>query len=123
VDIVKKLAILLALTAGICILYLVNPEHSLWLPKCYFYKLTGLECPACGTQRAIHQLLHLNIAAALGYNPFVMVSFPYLASLVAVQWFDAGNKLQKLRTFCFHHTTVNVYLLLVVLWWVIRNII
>jgi hypothetical protein len=120
---VKKLVILFVLTAGVCTLYLVNPEHSLWFPKCFFYKLTGLQCPACGTQRAIHQLLHLNIASALRYNPFVIVSFPYLASLVIVEWFDVGNKLQKLRAFCHHSITINVYLALLVLWWIIRNII
>ena len=119
----KRTIIVLVIVFGIGILYFVNPEHITWLPKCWFYKLTGLQCPACGTQRAIHQLLHLNFIAAIRYNPFLIISLPYVSALVGFQWFYKGKKLQKLRIICFHHTTVNIYLILLVLWWIVRNIV
>ena len=115
--------IVIALLIGIGVLFVFNPEGAFWFPKCWFYQLTGLQCPACGTQRAIHQALHLNFAAAFKYNPFVILSMPYLLSLVVVQWFDPKNKLQKLRFFSNHRITVNIYLVLLILWWIIRNII
>lgn len=118
----NKMAVLCVLLAGAGILYIANPENTVWFPKCYFYMLTGLQCPACGTQRALHQFLHLNIASALRYSPFMVISVPYFLALAAVQWFDTNNRLSKLRAFCHHHTTVKVFLTLVILWWIVRNI-
>ena len=51
----------------------IDPEYSAFIPKCPFRWFTGLDCPACGSQRAIHQLLHLNIKGAFGYNPFLIL--------------------------------------------------
>jgi len=119
----KKAIIIVGCIIGIGTFYFINPENTVWLPKCWFYQLTGLQCPACGTQRAIHQLLHLNFIEAFRYNPFLIISLPYASALVVLQWFVASDKLQKLRTFCFHHTTVNIYLTLVILWWIVRNLI
>jgi hypothetical protein len=52
----------------------------------------------------------------------LIISMPYAWALVVLQWFDTHNKLQKLKRFCFHHTTVNIYLILIILWWIIRNL-
>jgi len=119
----KKAMIVVGCIIGVCILYFTNPENTGWLPKCWFYQLTGLKCPACGTQRAIYQLLHFNFIAAFQCNPFLIISLPYASALVILHWFVAADKLGKLRAFCFHHTTVDIYLLLVILWWIVRNLI
>jgi hypothetical protein len=118
----KKTVIIVACIVGIGILYFANPEYTVWAPKCLFYKLTGFQCPACGTQRALHQLLHCNFTGAFHYNSFLIISMPYLTSLVAVCWFDTGNRLKKLRDFVHNTTTVNTYLMLLVLWWIARNV-
>ena len=41
-------------------------------PKCLFFSLTGLQCPGCGSQRALHSLLHLDLVAALRYNAYMV---------------------------------------------------
>ena len=92
----KKIGLILIILLGI-ILFFVDPEYSAFIPKCPFRWFTGLDCPACGSQRAIHQLLHLNIKGAFGYNPFLMLSFPYLIALVITQWFDPQNRLAQLK--------------------------
>ena len=119
----KKVIIILIAILGIGIFYFANPENSKWFPKCWFYQLTGLQCPGCGTQRAIHQLAHLNIVAAFKYNPFLFISAPYLIALVNFQWLYKGNKMQKFRKFCYQNATINTYLALLTLWWIARNII
>lgn len=83
----KKIGLILIILLGI-ILFFIDPEYSAFIPKCPFRWFTGLDCPACGSQRAIHQLLHLNIKGAFGYNPFLILSIPYLIALVITQWFD-----------------------------------
>ncbi len=31
-----------------------------------------MQCPGCGTTRALHALVHGDVAAAFGWNPFTM---------------------------------------------------
>ena len=37
-----------------------DPLKSSFFPSCPFKSVTGLDCPGCGSQRAIYELLHLN---------------------------------------------------------------
>lgn len=119
---IKKVGIIVVII-GLGILYIINPEQSVFMPKCPFHWLTGWECPACGSQRAIHQLLHGNFREAFGYNPFLLVSVPYLSTLIWVEWFDDKNKFVRLKSICHDRRIVNVYLILILIWWVARNLI
>ncbi len=85
--------------------------------------ITGWECPSCGTQRAIYHFVHLNWGTAFAYNPFLIISMPYLLALVVTTWFDPKNKLSKLKEISNHPVTVRIYLVLLIVWWVGRNII
>ena len=49
-------------------------EHL--FPKCLFHVATGLHCPGCGSQRAIHNLLRGNFASALHFNLLVVMTLP-----------------------------------------------
>lgn len=48
--------------------YFYGNELMEILPKCIFHKITGLQCPACGSQRALYNLVHGNIIKAFNYN-------------------------------------------------------
>lgn len=51
-----------------------------WVPRCPFRALTGLDCPGCGTTRAVEALLHGDVGAAIGFNAFAMLyALPVLA--------------------------------------------
>jgi hypothetical protein len=77
--------VLAAITiAGGAILYLFNPAQFGFYPVCFFYKTTGLLCPGCGTLRAMHQLLHGHIGAALRFNALIVLSIP-LAIAVSIR--------------------------------------
>ena len=39
---------------------------------------TDIKCPGCGSQRAIHSLLNLDIKSAFGYNPLLVCTLPYI---------------------------------------------
>lgn len=45
-------------------------------PRCWFNALTGLQCPGCGSQRAIHALLHGRVAEAWHYNAALFFALP-----------------------------------------------
>lgn len=52
----------------------------LWLrPPCLIYKVFGVYCPACGTQRMLLSLLRGNVTEVIGYNPFMFVLLPLAA--------------------------------------------
>jgi hypothetical protein len=67
--------VLAMIGAGV-VLYLFNPETAGFYPVCAFHQLTGLDCPGCGSLRALHQLSHGNLAAAWRFNPLLVALLP-----------------------------------------------
>lgn len=49
------------------------------------HRTTGLWCPLCGGTRATAALLHGDLTAALGYNPFAL-AIEIVAVLVVLRW-------------------------------------
>jgi hypothetical protein len=70
----------LMVAAGI-VLFLFNPSLNGFYPRCQFYAITGLYCPGCGAQRALHSLVHLHVLTALRDNSLVILSLPVFAYL------------------------------------------
>lgn len=52
-----------------------NTTH---VPLCPLKFLTGLDCPACGSLRAVHGLAHLDVPDALGHNALFVLLVPFL---------------------------------------------
>jgi hypothetical protein len=69
------------LTAVFLILFLFDPARVPIYPVCLFHRLTELNCPGCGSLRALHQLLHGNLPAALRLNAMLVLSLPIFAGL------------------------------------------
>jgi hypothetical protein len=57
--------------------FLFNPSTSNFFPKCPFHTITGLYCPGCGSQRAIHDMMHLNIFEAINHNALMLFTFTF----------------------------------------------
>jgi len=66
-------------------LHRFDPATTEVLPVCPFRYLTGYYCPGCGSLRALHQLLHGNLVAALGYNPLMVFTLPFVIYWLASQ--------------------------------------
>ena len=120
----KKIAVAVIITAplfvGICLYGYFDPEQSRWFPKCLFLTLTGWKCPGCGSQRALHQLLHGHIAAAFHYNALLICAIPLVAFLFSAEWLrDRCPRYYRVsRNPVFSWGIVVVTLL----WWVLRNL-
>jgi len=50
--------LMLAALAGGLVLFLFDPSQYHFYPRCVMYTTTGLLCPGCGSQRALHHLFH-----------------------------------------------------------------
>ncbi len=71
-------------TGGLALTYIFDPSEPGLFPICPFFGLTGWHCPGCGTLRAVHQLMHGNVGAAFGYNPFTMLALPAIIYSLAM---------------------------------------
>lgn len=111
-----------AMLLMLVVLYVVSPEQAAWLPRCPFKALTGLNCPGCGFQRAVHALLHGRVAAAWHYNPFLFVALPFVALLAVVEWLMHEPRRERWRLVLEGRTAVALYITLYLLWGVVRNV-
>lgn len=102
------------------IYYTYNPEDSSLFPKCPFLLLTNFKCPGCGSQRAIHALLHLDIKSAITYNALLVFSLPIIAVLIYAEFYRE----KKMKLYATLHQTKYIlfYLCIVIVWWISRNI-
>jgi hypothetical protein len=73
-----------AAAGALAMLYRLNPATTDIYPRCPFFVLTGWYCPGCGSLRAMHQLVHGDVAAAASYNVLLVASIPVIAGLLAV---------------------------------------
>jgi len=64
--------------SGSLLYFFFDPALSDFFPKCIFHSLTGLDCPGCGSQRAIHALLHGEVVKAADMNLLVVLFLPLL---------------------------------------------
>ena len=79
------LMVLPSLPGGLIVLRaLTLPRNSPGLPDlCPLHRTTGLWCPLCGGTRATRELMHGDLLAAMGYNPFALVLEVVVMVLVA----------------------------------------
>lgn len=69
----------LGVGAAATMLGFVDPAQRRVAPPCLVHAFTGLECPGCGSTRAVHELLNGNPLAALDLNPLVILAAPMMA--------------------------------------------
>lgn len=97
-----------------------SPAMSKYFPKCPVYWFTGLKCPGCGSQRAIHELLHGNLAGAMHYNALLMAAIPVLALYLIADVIK--RRYPTLDNVLNHPATIITILTVVVAWTIARNI-
>jgi hypothetical protein len=107
---ISVLAGILAI-GGAAILYRFDPVTAGFYPRCVFHTLTGLQCPGCGTTRALHHLLHGDVAGAFRLNAMLFVVAPF-GAIASVS-----------RRFATHPVTGWTAAVVTVVWWVARNLV
>jgi hypothetical protein len=58
--------------------FFFNPSTHGFYPVCLFHSLTGLNCPGCGSTRALYALLHGDFRLALKDNALFVLTFAAL---------------------------------------------
>jgi|SRR5690606_2941046 len=113
--------LLIALVALAVLFFVLDPaEHSLF-PQCLIYSSTGYYCPGCGSQRAIHSLLHGNMAGVVQNN------FLFLPAALAIGYHYIHPGLNrkfnwKLPNIFYMKNTPWVIFAIILLFWLLRNL-
>lgn len=120
---ILKITFILLFLGGLFFVYrYFNPvEHSFFVP-CPFNYATGYHCPGCGSQRAIHQLLHFNILDALRMNPLLVLSLPILFVGVGNQVWNYIFETQYRIKLFYNNYFIYGYFIVVILYWALRNV-
>ena len=81
----RSAALVLAAAPPVVLLAVVDPNRPGHYPTCPFRALTGLDCPGCGSLRAVHALSHGDVLGALDHNGLFVLFLPLLVAS-AVLW-------------------------------------
>lgn len=114
------IAVLAAVSAAVFIYMKFDPAESVLFPKCIFHELTGLDCPGCGSQRAIHALLNFDLKGAVESNALMVISIPFVI-LLAFAWL-MRSRLPGLYRWLGSAPVIWAVFAAIMLWWVIRNV-
>lgn len=106
-----------AILAILPLYYFYDPQHG-GFPACPFFRLTGLYCTGCGSQRALHDLVHGHWASSLGHNLLL------LPALALVIWHLAASIYQgeKIKSPLAAVRAPRVILWVILVFSVLRNL-
>jgi hypothetical protein len=115
---------LAVVAAGLGVLYWrFNPADTTnFFPPCPLRALTGYQCPGCGSQRAIYQLLHLNVTEAFILNPLLIISLPYVAGGFVFEKITMTSSMLMVRKALYGPVAIWVVFVVVIVFWVGRNL-
>ena len=76
--------VLAVLGAGVLwVLNRVEPAGQFFYPRCWWFEMTGIQCPGCGATRATHSLLQGEWKRAFQLNALVPLGLPWCIWLSA----------------------------------------
>lgn len=113
---------MLLLSGVIALFYFkVFPNEIGFILRCPLYDTTGVYCPGCGSQRAIHNLVHGNFLAALKQN--IMLILGGLA-LLYHYGIVLSNSIFKtnFKSILNNKKVLLIALAILLLFWILRNI-
>lgn len=120
---IKWTLVLTLLLVSAAIYYWYNPAVNSYFPKCPFKVITGFHCPLCGSQQAIHQLLHWDWSKAIRSNLLLVLALPYIVATIVLDALPASNvRAQRWRKWLFGKPTICFLAGMVILFWIVRNI-
>ena len=100
----------------------VNPfNHDLSLTGCFFYQNTGIFCPGCGLQRALHAFFTGDFALAFSMNPLVFLALVILCIdflFLLLKW----ERLRLVPPIVNSHAALITIVVILVLFMVLRNV-
>jgi hypothetical protein len=114
--------VLLLLIAVVAVIFFVlDPNSYTIFPKCIFHSITGAYCPGCGSQRALHSLLHLDLGGVVRYNALFLPATLLLIYHYTFKWINRVLNLNLPNLFYLKYSPWVIFAV-IVLFWILRNL-
>ena len=118
---ILNIGLLIGFTGLAVLFFVLDPAKHNLFPRCLFNSITGYYCPGCGSQRAVHSLLHLDIAGVVSQNflfipAFMLILYHYTYPLLN------GKFKWKLPNIFYFKNTPWIIFGVVIIFWVLRNL-
>ena len=118
---ILNIGLLISIIGLAVLFYVLNPSEHQIFPRCLFNSITGYYCPGCGSQRAIHSLLHFDLAGVVSYNflfipGFLLIFYHYSHPVLnrLLNW--------KLPNIFYFKSTPWIIFGVIILFWILRNL-
>ncbi|MDE6161123.1 MAG: DUF2752 domain-containing protein [Muribaculaceae bacterium] len=113
-------AAIIAIAAAVCVYYyFVDPAAAGAAPRCVLRAATGYDCPGCGTQRALHALLHGRLSEAWNFNPAAFVAVPLAAAYAVAE--AVPGRFARIERLLYRPAFIMAIAAAVTAWWILRN--
>lgn len=110
----------LVTVGGGLVVYFFDPSQTSIYPGCTFHRLTGLNCPGCGSTRALYALLHGRWRVAAHDNILFLAT---LAVLILRAGWMAVNRWRKQPPISLVPSSAAfVWLIVAIIFGVLRNL-
>lgn len=108
---------------GILLYKYFNPIDHAFFPKCPIKQVSGLDCPGCGSQRAVHFALNGDLSQAFQQNQLIFLLAPYIILGFYLQLVPqpTSGELQ-LRKLLYGPRAIQIVLAIIILFTLLRNI-
>ena len=108
------------MTVLLGVVVLLCSYFNIYIFRCIPKAITGYDCPFCGAQRALSNILHGNLHSALQTNPYIFFISPYLivVLLCIFRIIPKGSKAQKIA---YSKPVIILAGIATIAWWIIRN--
>lgn len=93
------------------------PGENALLPPCPFKVATGLDCPGCGTGRALYQLTRGDVLTAIDHNVLAMVALPLMV-WAWLAWVAPG----RVPAWRLPAPLVRLLPVVIIGYWIVRNL-
>ena len=97
--------------------FFFNPNGQFFFPKCPIHHHMGIYCSGCGSQRALHDLLHFRIIDSLSHNLLFIPGLLLIGVELAMRVFTPNT-----TSLFYRKMTPWIVLIVIVLYMVLRNL-
>ncbi len=91
-------------------------------PQCPFLLFTGYKCPGCGSQRAVHCLLHGDLGLATQANVLFVLTLPYVLFGMVLEYTPWGRRQLAIRRRWYGYRAALAAFVVICLFWMLRNL-
>ena len=100
-----------------------DPAMHHTFPSCPLRSMTGYQCPACGGQRAAHQLFNGNLSQAFQANPLFVISVPYICTgLLLLLLRKRSRRVAVFMRIGYGKQALTAWIVAILIFWVVRNL-